>query len=217
MDQGTAQMTADVPAAPAQPVWTGDRWIAGGLYWDGATWAPSRPAPPVYATAPGPFVAPPKPAPTRAAVFGHVYWRTLVVSVGGGGVVAGLFATVAMLVDARGFGRSGVGVVAVAVLVGLFMGVLLGVVAGFVTGGLAAAALVPYRGAATTRGVMVAAALVIVAAFSIWLMAGATHKDTSAYLYDLVIVVPSLIGAALGGWWLVRWYVKRMAALTPAG
>lgn len=145
--------------------------------------------------------------PGRLAVFFHVWWRSIVVAVGGGVVIAVGFVIVATLAgeefttfDSK---EAGLGL---ALLLGAYFGaafgLVLGVVAGLLLGLLASIALVPYRGRKRTRLVMRIGAAVCVAAF-FGLLSGGT--DRLWYLLGAAGVV----GAVLLAPWLVRWYIRR--------
>lgn len=147
--------------------------------------------------------------PGRLAVFFQVWWRSIVVAIGGGVVIAVGFVIVVTLAGEtfEGFegedDSDGLGVVMlVAAYFGAAFGLVLGVVAGLLLGLLASVALVPYRGAKRTRLVMRIGAALCVAAFFGLLSGG---SDRLWYLLGAAGVV----GAVLLAPWLVRWYVRR--------
>jgi hypothetical protein len=147
--------------------------------------------------------------PGRLAVFFQVWWRSLVVAIGGGVMIAVGFVIVVTLAGEtfEGFegedGSDGLGVVMLlAAYFGAAFGLVLGVVAGLLLALLASLALVPYRGRRRTVTVMRIGAAVCVAAF-FGLLSGGTDR------LWYVLGAAGVLGAVLLAPWLVRWYVRR--------
>lgn len=150
------------------------------------------------------------------AVFFQVLWRSIVLAVAGGIVIAVGFVVIVTIFgeswdgfDGDGGGSDdGVLVAAlIAAYLGAIFGIVLGIAAGVVLGLIGALALVPYRGRGTTRWVMRVGATVCVGAFFAALLGG----DDRLWL---VLGGAGMVGAALTAPWLVGWYVRRAEPAT---
>lgn len=161
---------------------------------------------------PDPATRLPDDPPSRLAVFGQVFLRSIAVAVVGGVVIGVGFVLVVSLFGEswntlEGDGGGSEDGVLVAMLFATFFGatfgVLLGLLAGVVLGFLGAFVLVPYRGRRFTVLVMRVAAPLLVAAFFVALLGG----DDRLWL---LLGAAGMIGAVLAAPWLVGWYVRRM-------
>lgn len=200
---------AQPPGPPEGVVWDGTGWVAPatGHRWDGAGW--------VASATPGAVAAvPASTTPTRGLVFGHVLWRSVVVAVIGGAIVAMVMVLGAVLFDpsAEGVGSEdglGLAFLPVVALAGGGLGLILSVIAAPAIAGLCAWRLVPYPGRRTTRLLPRLIAIVIVVAW-VGLLFGADADSTADVIYGLVVLVGCLLGAWFGGGWLTGWYVRRV-------
>jgi hypothetical protein len=177
-----------------------------------AAW-PAGPAPgsPLSYGVPGPYGAP-RPV-SRGAIFGQVYWRTLVLASGGGLVVGFVYGVFLSVFERDGANFGPVAYMALAGGFGAVTGVALGLGAGFATGGLCAWLLLPYRGRRATRFVALLVSVGCLLPFAVWGSIGGDFDSAYDVVGWLVLVGTSLVGAAAGSLWLVNWFVKRMQLL----
>ena len=148
-------------------------------------------------------------------MFGHVLWRVVVVCVAGGAVI-GTLVVLAFLAFPDDAGDESWSVVLVGPMFGAVLGVFLALVAGPLIGGVCAAALVPYPGAARARLVARVLGVGLVALFIPLLFVGAVPD------VGVLVAIAGIWGAAVAGaWflspWVVRWYVRRMEPVASMG
>lgn len=145
-------------------------------------------------------------APTRARVFGELWWRSLALTTAGGAAI-GFCIGPLFIIDWGGSGDTVQAVIAAAPFgagVGAAMGVMLGIVTGVVMGAVGAIWLVPYRGEVRTRGSLRLTALISVATWT------SLFRDQSAWMF-VAIAAPSLVGAWWMSPWVGGWYSRWMS------
>lgn len=149
-------------------------------------------------------------APTRARVFGELWWRSLALTAAGGGVIG--FCVGPLFIIDWGGSRDTVQAAIVAAPfgagVGAAMGVMLGILIGVVMGAVGAIWLVPYRGEVRTRGSLRLTALISVGAWT------TLFHDQSALIF-VAIAAPSLVGAWWMSPWVGSWYCNWMSESPP--
>lgn len=212
-------------------------------YWDGTQWAPVPTSAPaqgahpnpqagypdpasgysaagragVRGPAPDPNGPAPKPAPGRGGVFGRVFWRVVVLAVGGGATIGLLIGIVTSIPDLTSPKRNLVFALLEVPYIGAALGLLLSIPCAPIVAGLLCWLTVPYRDATRTRRTAAIVAMGVMVPFVGLFAVGVAYNDLWTVLLVIGMALAAFVGAGLGGsFWLAGWYVKRMRRLAAA-